>query len=908
MPTSTTSTDVSVSSSQQPQQPQQPQQQQLIPAVETIVDDSHEVKKRRLEDRIDLFNPENPDAIETLVLILKSQLPAKVAEVTPLTELYYLAQTLPLAKLMPTTHKIITSKMYETVLTEGKVNVVYNRIEELKRYGKWSLIQPTRYVDPYRVNHKGHWDNLLSEMNWMATDFKEERKLKIATCAMIASCIEDYWKYGKVCCVKRKPIKLLEAPVEETETLDTTAEATPVVDEDVVMKSSEPQAIDVSLLLKRVDASAEINPPLLPETTQEEYARAKEEEGYTPFKLFLDTNDIRPQDKTLLEAVPTFSSFQSYDTSIETPLVPISKSLVNSNDETWYNLYLKQTEDSSNIVPAQQRGLFGVSSSRRPTSSIKPPPPPNLKYLDLRTPTIWLPEDDRALIDYVNMFSFNWGVVSAHLSKRPTRSYQSNIERRTPWQCFERYIQLNDTFQIQDMRGQNSLTSSKWLEHAHHIQATTKRRISPLGVGPESIQRGHKRLRWASMFEAIRKCMRKREAITRPNPNQTRKNLEEKKLDTPTPAQLSQLKYNRDKSNQEAYLQNTANQQRARNANAGNATANATAAARAASGNGTNGQQRPGGTPTPQVAQQVAQGQAIKRPNSVPAQGIPKGVGAATAASIAQAKPSVGVNGTPYTPEQLQQLMQLKQRKLAQQAAVANAGGNGLNAPLAAQMRSNSNPVQGTQGAGSPVPLSQGVGNGGMKPLSTGNSAQPSKNVNGITQFSSAQVAAMIQHIQAKNPNISKDEVTKIATQYLANLQQKAAQNASANAAAAASSNNNGGAVNDNNIQPRSGANTPRASQSPMVQAKPIASGVPTPGQILQQQSSMTPPMASPPNRVLSAGPQPQQGAGSPIQGLPQVQQLTPQQQKAQIEMMKALQTDQQQGMRRGNGNESASQ
>ena len=32
-----------------------------------------------------------------------------------------------------------------------------------------------------------------------------------------------------------------------------------------------------------------------------------------------------------------------------------------------------------------------------------------------------------------------------------------------------------------------------------------------IGVGPESVQRGNRKLRWASMFDAMRKAMKKRE-------------------------------------------------------------------------------------------------------------------------------------------------------------------------------------------------------------------------------------------------------------------------------------------------------------------------------------------------------------------------------------------------------------
>ena len=180
----------------------------------------------------------------------------------------------------------------------------------------------------------------------------------------------------------------------------------------------------------------------------------------------------------------------------------------------WYKLVVKEsTKRTKNTGPPEyQRGLFSINAHRR-FNFLKPPKPPLIKNIEYRLPTIWLPEDDKHLIHYVAEFCFNWEVISEHLlsPSATLKRYESNIERRTPWQCFERYIQLNEKFQFSDMKGMYAHHAQKWLEHAHGAQLTTKRRISPLGVGNESIQRGHRRLRWASMFDAMRKSMRKRE-------------------------------------------------------------------------------------------------------------------------------------------------------------------------------------------------------------------------------------------------------------------------------------------------------------------------------------------------------------------------------------------------------------
>jgi hypothetical protein len=53
---------------------------------------------------------------------------------------------------------------------------VYNRIRELREAGLWDSTKLPKCEDPPR--RKTHWDYVLEEVLWMATDFKNERKTK----------------------------------------------------------------------------------------------------------------------------------------------------------------------------------------------------------------------------------------------------------------------------------------------------------------------------------------------------------------------------------------------------------------------------------------------------------------------------------------------------------------------------------------------------------------------------------------------------------------------------------------------------------------------------------------------------------------------------------------------------------
>ncbi|GMG18547.1 unnamed protein product [[Candida] boidinii] len=153
---------------------------------------------------------EKLDEDRLLVMMLPEKRPHKVPETTALPEIYYHQQTLPMAKLFIRAHKALTTESYEATLVEGKIAVLYSRMEELKRRHNWSLRQPKRYVDPFVKATKTHWDFLVSEMKWLSTDFKEHRKYKMVQCAYIAQAVTDYWNYGKVCCIVPKPIHFLE--------------------------------------------------------------------------------------------------------------------------------------------------------------------------------------------------------------------------------------------------------------------------------------------------------------------------------------------------------------------------------------------------------------------------------------------------------------------------------------------------------------------------------------------------------------------------------------------------------------------------------------------------------------------------------------------------------------------------
>ncbi|CAI4057380.1 hypothetical protein SUVZ_02G4710 [Saccharomyces uvarum] len=556
----------------------------------------------------DHYNEDNIDASETVFLLMNDYIPSKIPQALPLAELKYMSQTLPLINLIPRAHKTLTTDIINNALNEARITVVGSRIEELRRLGLWSLRQPKRFIDPWRQDIS-HQNILLKEAKWMQADFKEGQKYKMAMCATVAQAINDYWAYGEICCVGSKIItkdeettpssdgriidssnKLLEVSTKDAQIsipgdgADTSthvndtgssdyADAAAATDDDK-KDDNEPRSsndldlenngltqvgpndpvvpsIDTELLLRKPSSFNETV------STPHEAAALSLSTGtegsknalVSPFKLTIFVNEFNAFEKTLVQDLPVYSGINDEVPNKDEPLpfIPISKSVVTLDENGFYKLLERQLIDEEPSISqlSKRRGMF---YGNRRNHYLRPPAVPSLRYLQNRTPTIWLSEDDQELVKNINTYGYNWELISAHMTHHLTCSYLSNIERRTPWQCFERFVQLNERFNFSDLKGPRAHGAQQWLIEAHKFQQRQNRRISPLGVNMESIQRGHRRLRWASMFEAIRKCMKKRENTPRPNPTQPRKPLDCKNMKVPTPAEMSLLKAQRDEA------------------------------------------------------------------------------------------------------------------------------------------------------------------------------------------------------------------------------------------------------------------------------------------------------------------------------------------------------------------------
>ncbi|XP_030075667.1 E1A-binding protein p400 isoform X2 [Microcaecilia unicolor] len=73
---------------------------------------------------------------------------------------------------------LLPQECAQNKLTEQE-NQIYQRIAELRKEGLWSHRRLPKLQEATRP--KSHWDYLLEEMQWMATDFAQERRWKMAS-------------------------------------------------------------------------------------------------------------------------------------------------------------------------------------------------------------------------------------------------------------------------------------------------------------------------------------------------------------------------------------------------------------------------------------------------------------------------------------------------------------------------------------------------------------------------------------------------------------------------------------------------------------------------------------------------------------------------------------------------------
>ncbi|XBW36806.1 hypothetical protein QEN19_002383 [Hanseniaspora menglaensis] len=479
------------------------------------INNTNKLDQQRIKKSVNSFyNQDKQNTKKTVYLTMNPAVPTSIPNSKPLYELVYLQNTLPLKKLICSSEKVLTTDIWERTLHENKQAIVSNRIEDLKRSGKWSLRQEKVFKDPikeifnkpiFTSNYKEtNRQLLLKEAYWLAIDFKEYSKWKMAMKVMISQAVMEYFTLGKeVCCVKIKNQDKNQVAI------------------DVIEK--EHKYSDVDMLRQGV------GDPLVQRAIDEELTEILNYKPAFKFDLIQDECKMNKVEKAIINSLPTnVTGYKQLSTAeikkkkqyleelLEEELcyIPANRIMYPKETENYVKIAQRDFLDFEMSAEAitKKRGLFGGNTMRK--TLLKPPTPPNLECIKHRMPVFWLPKDDELLVSLINEYRYNWDIIASHMNNKTTFGFQSSVMKRTPWTCFERYLQLNEKFDLSELKGYRASLALAWLNHQNQIMDAEeggKTSMKPIGLTEDSKQRGHRSLLWASLFDGMKKVIMQRE-------------------------------------------------------------------------------------------------------------------------------------------------------------------------------------------------------------------------------------------------------------------------------------------------------------------------------------------------------------------------------------------------------------
>ena len=446
-----------------------------------------------------------------------------------------------LSQLIKTAHKTLTTSELYTDFNERQACQVLNRIHELQSTHRWSLRQPERSVEPIRP--ATHRDVLLSQMKWMRTDFREERKWKMTSAKYLADTCA-YWVASSK--EERESLRVKIRPVHaraksrslsaSTPDLvhsadDETSEAT---DDDSIREkdspanapaaifslppemfifglSKSPVAEKLLLELPLYQPNAEIQDAALGITQLQPDAVWKK--ALVPTSRYVEGKIV-----PLLEEGPPRKRSR-FDYSQEESLRSSMGNMSNLAQVHFDRVVKPEQEDVALFDPENKhiRDRIHASHAFRPPSEYNMP---SQSFFESRQSSQWTPEEDRELRQIVREYAYNWSLISSCLTT--PSMYHSQAERRTPWECFERWISLEglpvEMAKIQYFRAYHSRLQAaqrtveaqqQAIQQAHGnnpAQLPMRRRTTQ----PCTVER-RKTVKHIHLIDAMRKLAKKRE-------------------------------------------------------------------------------------------------------------------------------------------------------------------------------------------------------------------------------------------------------------------------------------------------------------------------------------------------------------------------------------------------------------
>jgi chromatin modification-related protein VID21 len=462
----------------------------------------------------------------------------------------------PLADLVAQARKTVSTAGTLAMIREAQDYKILKRVYQLQNANRWSLRQLQKSAEPPRP--VCHQDHLLKEMKWMSTDFREERKWKKALAASFAEWCAEY--------VNGSPE--VQASLRVRSYIPKHARQLSGADEDMNdaptpelipsgLNEIESESVDDDDLLSSFGA----NPPA-----------GLFSLGFNDVVMKIDWT---PASEAMLQELPSYEPLLEGAPDVtpvsfcDPPILPVSKFITGKlvskvrgppRKRSRYE-YDSEDEPSSppsrsgtsaehsmpstpgrrlyhrNDLPAEMTdvALFNpenkhVRDRLQAAHQFRPPtefPMPSVSFFENRQSSQWLWEEDQKLRGLVKEYTFNWSLVAQQLAL--PSMYVSGSGRRTPWECFERWVQLEGlpaemsktqyfrTYQTRLEQAQRTVTAQhqaqqqllqQQAQQGQAISGQARRRTTQ----PIRVERRREN-RHLAIIDGMRKLARKRESI-----------------------------------------------------------------------------------------------------------------------------------------------------------------------------------------------------------------------------------------------------------------------------------------------------------------------------------------------------------------------------------------------------------
>ena len=487
-----------------------------------------------------------------------------------------------LPDLLRSSTKTVSTEDHFTSIHERMDYRMLRRIYQLQNANKWSFRQMEKCREPPQP--VTHHDNMMAEMKWMCKDFRAERKMKKSVCAWLAQRCADW--------VAASSDERKEMQVKVRPTLSLPEDTKK---EDNQTKHSEEQAPVPALDLGGQSANEDDDMPGTPHSS-----------GYAQSRLVVDVEllpHVQELQKagSLKKALHEVPEWKPASTEPTVPIIKVSKFTqgkvlpkqqhpsrkrsrfdYEDEDEFQDQPSTKRSRDEVAMPPEDQeialfhpenkaiRDRLHANNAFRPPSEFQMPSTP---FYEFRNGSQWVWEDDQKLRKLAKDYSFNWSLIADEMNL--PSAFKSGMERRTPWECFERWVDLEQL--PAEMR--KTVYFKTWYQRLEHSQQAVERRYQAQVAAMQQAQQNsttgqtqphmpvrrrtqptrvekRKTTRYLWVVDAMRKLARKREAAAFKQAESQRAAAQRKSTQQneapqprgpmPTPQEFSKTRYERD--------------------------------------------------------------------------------------------------------------------------------------------------------------------------------------------------------------------------------------------------------------------------------------------------------------------------------------------------------------------------